>query len=129
MELKTTFKVTARCKHLEPEMGDESYSDKNIDLYLNVKDAMMFLFKFTPSVFKLSNGMLVYLKFKNDPENKLIAMILTDLTDEKFIVLNPNQLWSEILEAYEEIRLLEKIQVLSSIAVPDIDVEETDEEE
>ena len=124
MEMKTTFKVTARCKLLVENNDNETYNNKDIDLYLDQKDAMMMLFKFTPSVFKLSNGMDISMKFDNGPENKLIAMVLRDLNDDRYIVLNPQVIWTEVLEAYEEIRLFNKIQVLSSLSIPENEEED-----
>lgn len=124
MEIKNTFKVTARCRLLAEDADKESYNDKYIDLYLDQKDAMMMLFKFTPSVFKLSNGMDISMKFDNGPDNKLVAMVLRDLNDDRYIVLNPQVIWTEVLEAYEEIRLFNKIQILSSLSIPESEEED-----
>lgn len=118
MEMIFTFKVQARCRLFDKVMNNEeaeSYDDRDIELHLNSKDAMMFLFKFTPATFKISNGMTVMMKFSNDPEHKLIAMIIQDLDEVNYIVMNPNQLWSEILLAYTDISVYNKIQVLNSL--------------
>ena len=123
--LITSFKVTAVCRNINSE-SEESYNDKKIDLFLNGKDAMMILFKFAPNVFKLSNGMTMYFKFKNDPDNNLFAMILADLDGEKYIVTNPQMIWTDVLEAYEQIRLVNKIELLSTLISED-EVEEEDE--
>ena len=131
MELINTFKVTVRCKHIETmdentnDKG-ETYSNKTIDLYLNTKDAMMLLFKFTPSIFKMSNGMTMIMKCTEELDKWLISfMILVDLDGEKYLILNKEQFWSEVLEAYESIRIMDKLQVLSSLS----NIQEEDETE
>ena len=131
MEIINTFKVTVRCKHIETVSEDsadnrETYSDKTMDLYLNSKDAMMLLFKFTPAIFKMSNGMTMIMKFTNEPDKWLISlMILVDLDAEKCLVLNKEQFWSEVLEAYENMRIMDKLQVISSLTT----IREEDETE
>lgn len=120
MEMKITFKVTARCREMKDNIDSESYNDENIELELTKRDALFILFKFTEPIFKLDNGVTMMIKM--NPNLKLKAMILI-IDDKKYIVLNPNQIWSETLKAYEDISLFERIQVLSSINVPDIEEE------
>lgn len=112
MELMTHFKVTARCRLLDQEIK-ESYNDKDLILEMDMSDATHFLFKFAPNLFKMSNGWNVILKFSSNPENNLIAMILTDDdAEEKYIVLNPQSLWAEILLGYQQISILNNISTV-----------------
>ena len=123
MEMINKFTVTARCRLLDEEATSESYNDIQIELELDKADAMGFLFKFTPFMFQMSNGKQIFMKFGDD--FRLTAMILLDPdNNKKYIVVNPQQVWTEILEAYDQIRLFDKIQALSSIVVPELDSEE-----
>ena len=123
MEIINKFTVTARCRMLEEETTDESYNDIQIDLEMDRTDAMKFLFKFTPFMFQMTNGYQIFMKFGDD--YRIIAMILVDVENEKkYIIVNPQQLWSEVLEAYDQIRLFDKITALSSIAIPDKESDE-----
>ena len=124
MNLITTFKITARCRELS-EKDKENYNDQDIELELNYKDTLMILFKFTPSIFELSNGLTMVIKFNNSPENKLIGMLLIDQDgiigsenqENTYIILNPQKVWSDVLEAYEQIRIINKLEVLSSLDI------------
>ena len=125
MEMNHTFNVIARCRKLdEITAKDESYNDEEITLTLNKADAMKFLFKFTPFIFELSDGKQVVMKVDNY-KCTVTTMVIIDKENEiSYVVTNPQMLWTDILEAYEQLRLYDKIEILSSIHVPDPDIEE-----
>lgn len=125
MELKIGFDINVRCKEITDNMSDESYDDNYINLNFSMEDAYMILFKFTPNVFKLSNGYTMILKFDNSAENKLLGIvIISPESDHKYVVTNPSIFWTEVLDGYEQTRVCSRITLLSTMELESVSNEE-----
>lgn len=137
MELVKAFKINVRCLYLQLDGTVKRDLFKDLELTLDTTDAMRILFKFGPNMFNLSNGLQLIMRFDDTPENKLRAMFINDpvkMQDEdtedtgRYIVAYPQLFWTEVLSAYDQIKTVEKIEILYSIPIAD-DEDEYDEKD
>ena len=104
MKIDMSFKVTALCKVYNTTQ-ETDVDNMELTLELDVKQAMNFLFKFTPNTFD-------YQQFKvhlSHDDHHVLTVISFRVKNNLYIVTNKDKFLSEVLEGYERIRMMEKL--------------------
>lgn len=124
MKLNTTFEVVAKCYEFT-DMKDlrnlEAYRNapiENITLTFDRISASCFIFKNQKNTFRV-NDIVISLRF--DPNHVLNAILLVDSNNNKVIyyVINPDELFSNIVEGYIRLRTVDKLSSLLELDFED----------
>lgn len=122
MKMNTTFEVVAKCYEFTESkdlLNLEKYRNAPIeDITLNIDriSASCFLFRNQRSVFRVNN-FVVNLKYDN--HNTLAAIILISENKILYYVINPDELFNNILEGFIRLRTLDKISSLLELDFED----------
>ena len=124
MKLNTTFEVIAKCyeftnfKDLRNLEAYRTAPIEDITLKFDRISASCFLFKNQKNCFRI-NDLVIHLKF--DPNHILNGIILIDCNNNKVIyyVINPDELFNNVVEGYIRLRTVDKLSSLLELDFED----------
>lgn len=105
MKFDTSFTVNAICNIFDEDNQNIEEKGAKIDLKISKEQASNFLFRFAPPVFMVEDYKVV-LRFDN--MNCLKAIVLMK-NDKLYVIINTNQVISDIMEGYIRLRTSDKI--------------------
>lgn len=128
MKVNSSVEVVIEMLNIDEIEGEEKAKRERARLKLNMTLQMteLFLFKFTPYIFKIDKYRFVIQmdQYKDEINN---ILVIDSVNDKRYMVLNKERLLSDILQAYRRLSFIESYQIVADSTLLMGEVEEDEE--